>query len=132
MRGMEVDLNEVLANPKPQNPDLNCKPIQCDGEHGGGAKLIRESPSSGPLSLAPASAKSSRDTRFGMSFELFADTGAKERGPELGPSLAKVVQPEFGGRQGCPGAPWGRTWRFVWKGFHGVAGEGISRGVVTP
>jgi len=26
-----------------------------------------------------------------MLFELFADTGAKERGPELGPSLMKVV-----------------------------------------
>ena len=25
-----------------------------------------------------------------MFFELFADTGAKERGPELGPSLTRV------------------------------------------
>ena len=27
---------------------------------------------------------------FGIFFELFADTGAKERSPELGPSLTKI------------------------------------------
>ena len=27
-----------------------------------------------------------------MFFELFADTGAKERGPELGPSLTKPLK----------------------------------------
>ena len=29
---------------------------------------------------------------FGMFFELFADAGAKERGPELGPSLIEPFQ----------------------------------------
>ena len=33
---------------------------------------------------------------FGMFFEPFADTGAKERGPELGPSLIKLVSPNTG------------------------------------
>ena len=55
--------------------------------------LVREPPRSGPLSLASVSPKSSKTTRFGRKkrvfFELFADTGAKERGPDLEGSLIK-------------------------------------------
>ena len=56
--------------------------------------FVREPASSGPLYLAPVSPKSSKNTRFGrekrMLFELFADTGANERGPELAGSLIKA------------------------------------------
>ena len=43
-----------------------------------GSDLIKESPSSGPLSSALASAKISRDTRFGIFFELL---GSRVWGP---------------------------------------------------
>ena len=43
-------------------------------EFGEEVRLIRECPSSEPLSLAPASANSSKDTRLVFFFELFADT----------------------------------------------------------
>ena len=57
--------------------------------------LVREPASSGPRYLAPVSPKNSKNTRFGSvlgvktasSLELFADTGAKKRGPELAGSL---------------------------------------------
>jgi len=56
--------------------------------------LIREPSRSGPLSLAPVSAKSSKNTRFSRQkrvfYELFFDTDAKERGPDLGGSLTRV------------------------------------------
>jgi len=52
-------------------------------------QLVREPPNSGPLSLAPVSLKSSKKYRKRMFVELFADTGAKERRPELGGSLTK-------------------------------------------
>ena len=56
--------------------------------------FVREPASSGPLYLAPVSPKSSKNTRSGrekrMFFELFADTGAKKRGPELAGSLIRL------------------------------------------
>ena len=70
--------------------------------------LVREPASSGPLYLAPVSPKSSKNTRFGrekrMFFELFADTGAKQRGPELAGSLISPHEEPFvapGCGRGC-------------------------------
>ena len=55
--------------------------------------VVREPASSGPIYLTPVSPKSSKNTRFGrekrMFFELFADTDAKKRGPELAGSLIR-------------------------------------------
>jgi len=39
-----------------------------------------------------------------MFFELFADTGAKERGPKLGPSLTRLSQPRSWSRYPVLGA----------------------------
>ena len=59
--------------------------------------LIREPSSSGPLSLAPVSAKSSKNTRFSRQkrvfFELFCDTGAHgQRRPRVVDHPARKIR----------------------------------------